>query len=201
MSRSTWSTGDSFDRDLDTSTTSLNQCEKLCISEKMVCANFPPYVRTKNFANIPEPLRGSRRWVSFQVNRQPDGSTKKFPLKINGSPARSDHPEDWSTLPEVTKAIDFSIGQYPAIALGSDYPLRVLDLDNCISEGTLSTLAKDVLAASRGCYIERSVSERGLHILVWASENKVPCHPIAGLEVYGGAPRFIVMTGDLWGDV
>lgn len=122
----------------------------------------------------------------------------KFPLKINGAPARADHQEDWSTLKEILRAIEFDVGQYPAFALGIDHPLRVLDLDDCISEGTLSPLAQNVLTASPGCYVERSVSGRGLHILVWASENKVPCHPIAGLEVYGGAPRFIVMTGDLW---
>ncbi len=152
-----------------------------------------------NPQNIPEPLAGSKRWVSFQVVRQPDGTTKKLPLKINGSPSRADHPEDWSTLPEVLKAIDFCIGSIPAIALGADFPLRVLDLDDCIDDqGNLSKLAKDVLAVSPGCYIEKSVSGRGLHILVWASANKVPCHPCLGLEVYGGAPRFIVMTGDLW---
>lgn len=153
-----------------------------------------------NTGNIPEPLRGSKRWVSFQVIRQLDGSTKKIPLTVKGTFARNDHPEDWSTLPAVLKAIDFSIGQYPAIALGADYPLRVLDLDDCIdNRGNLSQLAKDVLRVSPGCYIEKSVSGRGLHIIVWASANKVPCHPCPGLEVYGGAPRFIIMTGDLWG--
>jgi hypothetical protein len=104
------------------------------------------------------------------------------------------------------KAIDFSIGQYPAIALGSDYPLRVLDLDGCIGGGTgdssgdgiLSNLARNIITSAGNAYIERSVSRRGLHVLVWRSAREFPTHPIPGLEVYGGAPRFIVMTGDLW---
>ena len=152
-----------------------------------------------NAGNIPEPLRGSKRWVCFQIIRQPDGSTKKIPLTIKGRLARNDRPEDWSTLPEVLKAINFSIGSYPAIALGADYPLRVLDLDDCLdNDGNPSQLAKDVLQVSKDCYIEKSVSGRGLHVIMWRGANKVPCHPCPGLEVYGGAPRFIVMTGDLW---
>jgi primase-polymerase (primpol)-like protein len=150
-------------------------------------------------ANIPEPLAGSKRWVCFRVVPQPDGSVKKTPLKTNGQLARSDHPEDWSTLPEVTTAIRFGIGQYPGLALGADYPLRVFDLDRCIDQdGTLSPLATDIVSRAGDTYIERSVSRRGLHVFVWKSEQDFPTHPAPGLEVYGGAPHFIVMTGDLW---
>ena len=152
-----------------------------------------------NAANIPEPLRSSKRWVSFQIIPQPDGSVKKIPLTITGRLAKSDQKDDWDRLPYVLKAIDFGVGQYPAIALGDDYPLRVLDLDRCISDdGTLSQLARDVLAAAQGAYVERSVSGRGLHVLVWTSDVKLPCHPCPGLAVYGGSPRFVALTGDLW---
>ncbi|MCX6690816.1 MAG: hypothetical protein NTW33_01880 [Methanoregula sp.] len=153
-----------------------------------------------NAGNIPEPLAGSKRWVSFRIIPQPDGSIKKIPLKITGELARADHPEDWATLPEVLKVIAFGIGQYPAIALGFDFPLRVLDLDRCIDdEGNLSQLARDILSLAGDTYIEKSVSGRGLHVLVWKSGHNFPAHPTPGLEIYDGAPRFIVMTGDLWG--
>jgi len=152
-----------------------------------------------NPENIPEPLRSSKRWVCFQVQPQPDGSTKKFPMTATGRPARSDHREDWYRLPDVLHAISFCIGQYPAIALGEDYPLRVLDLDDCIlPDGSLSLLAQTILKLAPGAYVERSVSGRGLHVLVWTSNVRLPTHPCPGLEVYGGAPRFIIITGDLW---
>jgi primase-polymerase (primpol)-like protein len=152
-----------------------------------------------NPENIPEPLRGARRWVTFQIIRQPDTSLKKIPLTIRGTFARSNNPADWSTLPEVLTAINFSIGQFPAIVLGENYPLTVLDLDGCINErGNLSPLAIRIVSRCEGSYIERSVSGRGLHVLMWSGEKEYPCNPVPGLEIYGGAPRFIVMTGDLW---
>ena len=37
------------------------------------------------FDNIPEPLRGARRWVtSSDALPQPDGSLKKIPLTVRG---------------------------------------------------------------------------------------------------------------------
>ena len=149
--------------------------------------------------NIPEPLRGAHRWVVFKIIPQPDKSLRKIPVTIKGTMARSDNPSDWATLPEVLKAIQFGIGNAPAIALGEDYPLTVLDLDGCIDErGNLSPLAVKIVSRCENAYIERSVSGRGLHILMWSGERQYPCNPVSGLEIYGGAPRFIIMTGDLW---
>jgi putative DNA primase/helicase len=156
-------------------------------------------VRNLNLDNIPEPLRGAKRWCLFKIIRQPDGSLKKIPVTIRGTMARSDNPADWSTLLEVSKAIRYQVGQSPAIARGSDYPLQVLDLDHCIDDrGNLSPLGVKIVSRAEGTYIEKSVSGRGLHILMWADAKDYPCNPVPGLEIYGGAPRFIVMTGDLW---
>ena len=99
------------------------------------------------YDNIPEPLVGARRWVTFRVIPQPDGSLKKIPLTIRGSMARSDTPGDWCTLSEVRRAIQFDIGNAAAFALGEDYPLRVLDLDHCIDDrGNLSPLAVQIVS-------------------------------------------------------
>ncbi len=154
------------------------------------------------YDNIPEPLVGARRWVTFRVIPQPDGSLKKIPLTIRGSMARSDTPGDWCTLSEVRRAIQFDIGNAAAFALGEDYPLRVLDLDHCIDDrGNLSPLAVQIVSRAGDTYIEKSVSGHGLHVLVWRSENNYPTNPVPGLEIYGGAPRFIIMTGNLWGPI
>jgi primase-polymerase (primpol)-like protein len=156
-------------------------------------------VKTLNLANIPEPLAGARRWVLFKIIRQPDGSLKKIPVTIKGAMARSTSPTDWATLKEVALAVRFGVGHAPAIALGPDYPLQVLDLDHCLdARGNLTPLAQKIVSRSEGAYIERSVSGSGLHVLCWMSNNEYPCNPCPGLEVYGGAPRFIIMTGDLW---
>lgn len=151
------------------------------------------------FDNIPEPLRGARRWVSFRIVKQLDGTLKKTPLTIRGTLARADSPIDWSTLPEVLKAIEFSIGSYPAIALGADYPLRVVDLDYCINgREDLLPMAREIVERAGDTYIEKSVSGKGIHILTWSNGTVLPTNPFPGVEVYCGVPRFIVMTGNLW---
>ena len=106
--------------------------------------------------NIPEPLRGARRWVVFRCTPQPDGSVKKIPLTVRGTLARCDNPIDWATLPEVLTAIEFCIGTHPAFVLGEDYPLRVLDLDHCINDdGNLTPLALRIVSRCEGAYIEK----------------------------------------------
>ena len=148
--------------------------------------------------NIPEPLKGARRWVVFRCIPQPDGSVKKIPLTVRDA-CPCDNPIDWATSPEVLTAIEFCIGTHPAFVLGEDYPLRVLDLDHCINDdGNLTPLAVRIVSRCEGAYIEKSVSGHGLHILVWASEKGFPTNPVPGLEIYGGVPRFIIMTGNLW---
>ena len=124
---------------------------------------------------------------------------EKDPADRPGTLARCDNPIDWATLPEVLTAIEFCVGTHPAFVLGEDYPLRVLDLDHCINDdGNLTPLALRIVSRCEGAYIETSVSGTGLHILVWASEKEFPTNPVPGLEIYGGAPRFIIMTADLW---
>ena len=116
--------------------------------------------------------------------------------------ARSTHRETGLPLSEVRRAIQFDIGNAAAFALGEDYPLRVLDLDHCIDDrGNLSPLAVQIVSRAGDTYIEKSVSGHGLHVLVWRSENNYPTNPFPGLEIYGGAPRFIIMTGNLWGPI
>jgi hypothetical protein len=145
--------------------------------------------------NIPETMRDLRRWVVFKVF-----DDRKEPLSHNGSNGKANDSSTWSTLPEVLKAIEYGIGQYPALALSVDYQLRFFDLDDCIApDGTLTPLAAHVVAAAPDTYIERSASGTGLHLLAWMSGAKVPKDRVCdGLEVYGTTPRFCIFTGDLY---
>jgi hypothetical protein len=151
--------------------------------------------------NIPEPLRGARRWVSVVVTPEPDGKLTKRPVTPRGDPAKSNDPSTWSSLPEVLAAIEHSVGHYPAVVIGPDYPLMLVDLDGCIGEdGGLSDLAAAAAAAAGDTYIECSASGRGLHILVW-NDRPYPANPTPGLELYWGSPRLVMMTGALYGVV
>lgn len=97
------------------------------------------------------------------------------------------------------KAIEFGIGNYPALALGPDYPLRFYDLDDCIgADGNTSKLASDILTAAPDTYVERSASGTGLHLLAWIGDATIANGKFCdGLEVYGQTSRFCIFTGDL----
>jgi len=144
--------------------------------------------------NIPEPVRDTPRWVVFKVY-----SDRKIPVTIRGDAANITVPTTWSSLPEVLTAIDYGIGQYPALALAPDYPLRFYDLDDCIHDGSMTEFATKIVAASPKSYIERSASGTGIHIVAWVRggvtiANGRFCN---GLEIYSQTPRFCIFTGDL----
>ena len=50
--------------------------------------------------------------------------------------------------------------------LSHEDPYFCLDIDDCISEsGEVSSVAQELMALLQGCYVEKSVSGRGLHII------------------------------------
>jgi hypothetical protein len=143
--------------------------------------------------NIPEPLRGTRRWVVFKVY-----AGKKVPVTPDGREAKINDPTTWSHLTDVLKAIEFGIGHYPALALSPDYPLRFYDLDDCVCDGSMNAFAARIVAASPNSYIERSVSGIGIHILAWIGNAVIANGWLCdGLEVYSRTNRFCIFTGDL----
>lgn len=145
--------------------------------------------------NIPIPVRDAPRWVSFRVF-----GDRKIPIAITGDEAKCNDSKTWASLGEVLAVIDKDVGHYPALALDEKYKLRFYDLDDCLGEdGTLTPLAAQVVAAANDCYIERSASGRGLHVLAWMGDAPVVNGRVCdGLEVYGMTPRFCIFTGDLY---
>jgi primase-polymerase (primpol)-like protein len=108
---------------------------------------------------VPEPIRGTRRWVVFK-----DFDDRKIPITPEGREAKCNDPRTWRSLAECMAAIEHGVGHYPALALDVNLRLRFFDLDDCIApDSTLTPLASQVLAAAPNTYIERSVSGAGLH--------------------------------------
>ena len=116
----------------------------------------------------------------------------KRPIQPDGTPASSTSAATWTTYSQVT-AFD-AAGDGLGFMLGAGF--ACIDLDHCISpRGTLSRLAKAVVAACPDSFIEVSVSGTGLHIF-----GQLPAAPrikLPGVEIYSRA-RFIRTTGNMY---
>jgi len=91
----------------------------------------------------------------------------------------------------------WQIGNALGFALGADYKMLVIDFDKCItSDGTVSERVLWYLKKLEPAdpYVERSISGRGLHAMVWYSGTRLHLAPEPGVEMYSDG-QFVVMTG------
>lgn len=132
---------------------------------------------------------GGKRWT------RADG---KRPIMIDGAPASSTNPDTWATYDQVV-AGDGLAGDGYGIMLGDG--VGCYDFDNVITDdGTLTGAAKEAMSAicEPILYAERSISGRGMHVFVAASECPGYREPLPGggsVERYTRG-RFIRVTGD-----
>ena len=147
-----------------------------------------------NYDNIPQELKPLPQFVCYKLT---DG--KKVP-KIPGTNygASSTNPKHWRTGDVALAAMQ--TGNYDGIGFvfkdGGGYV--GIDIDNCVSNGELSELAKDVIAMIDS-YTEYSTSGNGIHIICKAAElrggKKGARDDTKGLEIYRSG-RYFVMTGN-----
>jgi hypothetical protein len=84
--------------------------------------------------------------------------------------------------------------------IGSDPVLCAIDLDHCIDDaGEIAPRAAAIINRFPGCYVERSPSGKGLHILFLIRRAEAPVMDrrwACGVEIYiRSAGRFITVTG------
>lgn len=132
---------------------------------------------------------GGKRWT------RADG---KRPIMVDGAPASSTNPSTWTTYDQVVGG-DGLAGDGYGIMLGDG--VGCYDFDNVFDvDGTLTGAAKVAVSNIREpiLYAERSISGRGMHIFVAASEcpgYRVPLSCGGSVERYTRG-RFIRVTGD-----
>jgi primase-polymerase (primpol)-like protein len=152
-----------------------------------------------DYQRVPDTMRHPtlKRWVVFRCIPQLDGTVKKTPLHPIGFGASISDSRTWSNFHDCITAMGFQIGNAVGFALGSDYKMLVIDFDKCIDDtGKVSEKALWYLnkLASADPYVERSISGRGLHALVWYSGKRLHLTPEPGVEMYSDG-QFVVMTG------
>ena len=146
--------------------TCSNKC-RMALSRKRRASVFPPE------------MAGERRWVR---------AVGKRPVMPDGRPASSTNPGTWSPLDDVRAGAGDGMG----FMLGGG--IGCYDLDNAVEDGALKPWARDVvrLIPEPVLYTELSVSGRGVHVFVAATESRGSRRPVGdgGVERYTRA-RFI----------
>jgi hypothetical protein len=154
---------------------------------------------------IPAGLRALKQWVCWRLVQRGEGKPTKQPMQPNGLPATHSDPATWSSFDEVCAAA----GKFDGIGFvfTEADPYCGIDLDGCFTmDGTLKEWAVEAVMAAQEaeCYIERTPSGLGLHIIgraVFGSGRKKD-HGQGGVEVYD-RQRYFTVTGEqtVTGDV
>ncbi|WP_141543358.1 phage/plasmid primase, P4 family, partial [Bacillus toyonensis] len=150
------------------------------------------------FNQIPAELKNTPHWILWRSEVR-NGKKTKVPYQINGEMAQSNNKRSWSTFPTIIKF--YEQGDYDGIGFmfSKDDPFIGIDIDHCIQEGALTSLAEDVIEIVNS-YTEYSPSGDGIHIIV---KGKLPLkgpgtgrkNVDVGLEVYRHG-RYFTFTGD-----
>ncbi|PGW64287.1 DNA primase [Bacillus cereus] len=150
------------------------------------------------FNQIPAELKNTPHWILWRSEVR-NGKKTKVPYQINGEMAQSNNKRSWSTFPTIIKF--YEQGDYDGIGFmfSKDDPFVGIDIDHCIQEGALTSLAEDVIETVNS-YTEYSPSGDGIHII---AKGKLPLkgpgtgrkNVDLGLEVYRHG-RYFTFTGD-----
>jgi hypothetical protein len=147
---------------------------------------------------IPAGLRGLRQWVCWRLVQRGEGKPTKQPMRPNGVPATHSDPDTWASFEEVCAAADAFDGI--GFVFTEADPYCGIDLDGCFTmDGTLKEWAVETVMAAQEaeCYIERTPSGLGLHIIgraVFGSGRKKD-HGQGGVEIYD-RQRYFTVTGE-----
>jgi putative DNA primase/helicase len=153
-----------------------------------------------NVEAVPLELRERKQWVCFKLEQR-DRKQTKVPYQTNGhTRASTTDPTTWSTFDDaVIAATHGDGGDGVGYVFADDDPFVGIDLDACLADdGSLDPTAAAIVA-SLDSYTERSISGRGLHVLVKATLNggrhRGRIDGRIGFEVYG-TERYFIVTGD-----
>lgn len=124
----------------------------------------------------------------------------KIPYRTNGKRADATNPQHYSSFAETVDA--FSKGGYAGIGIGCFEPLRLVDVDDCITNGTLDERGQDIVD-TLDSYTELSPSGNGIHIFILAegfaydSESYYINNRNTHVEVYSPdvTGKFLTLTG------
>jgi hypothetical protein len=157
----------------------------------MAMLTRPAFIPLPEAEAFPADMLTLRHWVAYDLEERSAGWTKVPINPHTGRYARSNDPQTWGTFAEA-RAVAARGGIGVGFMLAP--PLFGFDLDGCIENGALSSLATSVLGELH-TYAETSVSGTGVKGIGIGKKPSARCRRNGlNLEIYDHA-RLFALTG------
>jgi phage/plasmid primase, P4 family, C-terminal domain len=146
--------------------------------------------------NIPRELKDLSIWVGFKFLPQPGKKPKKVPINIKtGGPAKSNDSSTWCSFDELMSRVDTL--NLDAIGFAITSPYVGIDIDGCIADDGMSSLARTIIATLNS-YTEHSPGGKGAHIICKGEITRECKFNSCNVEMYS-KNRFFTITGRIIG--
>ncbi len=140
---------------------------------------------------VPDALREIPHWVLWKPEER-DGKRTKPPYTKSGTYANTRDPSTWLPFSEAVEICQTD--GYSGIGFVlTDGPFTIIDLDNCVHDGTILPWAVHAVKELKS-YTELSPSGRGLHIII-RGDAPTGSRKTDGFEVLGDG-RYATITGN-----
>ncbi len=151
--------------------------------------------------SIPEYLKENASWCLWKYEIRNNKETKIPFNPITDSYASVNNPKTFTTFEKATSKLT----SFDGLGIRVDEKLVAIDVDDCIINGGLNDLAKDIVSHFPQSYIEFSPSAKGLRIFTFLPNsitynNDIYKMKSKEVEVYvaGFTNRFVTVTGDIY---
>lgn len=149
---------------------------------------------------LPQYVKDNARFCLWRYQER-NGKQTKVPYRTDGRRVDSTNPLNFAPFTEITAV--YAKGGYDGIGMMVYGGLSAVDIDNCVENGILTEMAKDIVD-TLDSYTEYSPSGNGIRILVRTSNivyDKARYYinnRKRGLEVYiaGCTSKFVTLTGN-----
>lgn len=119
--------------------------------------------------NIPPYLKANDKWCNWRYENRNFGMMKVLYNPMTNAHASVKIPSTFTNYNSVINALN----SYNGIGIRVDGKLITIDLEHCVKDGKLGSWAEDIVSYFKNTYIEISLSEAGLSIIVFASDGYV----------------------------
>ena len=148
----------------------------------------------------PQAMKSLPNWVLWRLESK-DGRKTKVPysplyddFSDSAKHARTNDPSTWTTFDIAQKRLqEDNTFSGLGFVFSEDTKLVFVDIDHCINNGILNSVAVDILQTiGKDTYIELSQSGTGLHIFAYGEIPKTIKRDIVEMYSHG---RYVAMTG------
>lgn len=159
-----------------------------------------------NLENIPEYLKENVSWClwKYEIRKH-----KEIKIPINPITEGYASTKNSKTFSSFEKAAE-KLSSYDGLGIRVENNLVAIDVDHCVFNGSLNSLAKEIVSHFPNSYIEFSPSGKGLRIFTFMPssinyDKDIYKMKTKEVEVYvaGFTNRFVTVTGDIYqeGDI